>query len=78
VDASNGQNGALHVCDRGETGSHDCFEQSTLARDDSKELLRELLRRVGENPDRSRLRRESSGPGMNYSVDIVSVQKTSS
>src|SRR5262249_11147878 len=56
VDSHNGQNGAVHICDYGEAGSVDRLEPSTLADVDSEELLRELLRRIGEDPDREGLR----------------------
>ena len=56
VDANNEQNGAVHICDNKKTGSHDRRELSILAYVDSKELLRELVRRMGEDPDREGLR----------------------
>jgi hypothetical protein len=56
LDAKNGQNGVVHICDHKKTASHDRRELSTLAHVDSKELLRELLRRIGEDPDREGLR----------------------
>jgi GTP cyclohydrolase I-like protein len=56
LDANNGQNGVVHICDHKKTGSHDRRDLSTLAHVDSKELLRELLRRIGEDPDREGLR----------------------
>jgi hypothetical protein len=52
VYANDGQNGAVHICDHKETGSHGRRELSTLAHVDSEELLRELLRRIGEDPAR--------------------------
>jgi GTP cyclohydrolase I len=52
ANGNNQQNGALHVCDRRKT---DRFELSTLAHVDSKDLLRELLRRIGEDPNREGL-----------------------
>ncbi|HEU0273636.1 MAG TPA: GTP cyclohydrolase I FolE [Candidatus Udaeobacter sp.] len=55
VDAGEGRHGVLLVCDRGKSGSDHSFEQSILAHVDFKELLRELLRRIGENPDREGL-----------------------
>jgi GTP cyclohydrolase IA len=56
LDANNGQNGVVHICDHKKTASHGRSELSTLAHVDSKELLRELLRRIGEDPDREGLR----------------------
>ena len=56
VNANNRQNGAVHICEQKNTSSHGRRELSTLAHVDSKELLRELLRRIGENPDREGLR----------------------
>src|SRR5262245_61305264 len=56
VNANNRQNGAVHICEHKNTSSHGRRELSTLAHVDSKELLRELLRRIGENPDREGLR----------------------
>jgi GTP cyclohydrolase IA len=56
LDANNGQNGVAHICDHKKTGPHGRRELSTLAHVDSKELLRELLRRIGEDPDREGLR----------------------
>ena len=56
LDANNGQNGVVHICDHQKTGPHGRRELSTLAHVDSKELLRELLRRIGEDPDREGLR----------------------
>lgn len=56
LDANNGQNGVAHICDHKKTGPHGLRELSTLAHVDSKELLRELLRRIGEDPDREGLR----------------------
>jgi GTP cyclohydrolase I len=56
LEANSGQNGVVHLCDRKNTGSHDRRERSTLAHVDSEELLRELLRRIGEDPDREGLR----------------------
>ena len=56
LDANNGQNGVVHICDHKKTGPHDRRELSTLAHVDSKELLRELFRRIGEDPDREGLR----------------------
>lgn len=50
------QNRAVHLCDHDETGSLDRLEPSALADVDSEELLRELLRRIGEDPDREGLR----------------------
>jgi hypothetical protein len=55
LDANKGQNRVGHICDHKKTGSHDRRELSTLAHIDSKELLRELLRRIGEDPDREGL-----------------------
>jgi GTP cyclohydrolase IA len=54
VDPANGLNRPFHVCTRGKNGSGRRFEMS-LADADSEELLRELLRRIGENPDREGL-----------------------
>jgi GTP cyclohydrolase IA len=56
LEADNGQNGVVHLCDHKKTGSRDRRERPTLAHVDSKELLRELLRRIGEDPDREGLR----------------------
>lgn len=56
VNANDGQNGAVHICEHKNSGSHGRCELSTLAHVDSKELLRELLRRIGEDPDREGLR----------------------
>lgn len=53
--AHNGQNGADHLCDYDEIISPDRLEPSTLAHVNSEALLRELLRRIGENPDRDGL-----------------------
>ena len=52
---NNGQNGAGHLCDYDEIISPDRLEPSTLAHVNSEALLRELLRRIGENPDRDGL-----------------------
>jgi len=52
---NNGQNGAGHLCDYDEIISPDRLEPSTLAYVNSEALLRELLRRIGENPDRDGL-----------------------
>jgi GTP cyclohydrolase I len=56
VGVNNGQNGVVHICDHRETASHDRCKLSKLAHVDSEELLRELLRRIGEDPDREGLR----------------------
>ncbi|HEY7000414.1 MAG TPA: GTP cyclohydrolase I FolE [Candidatus Udaeobacter sp.] len=53
--AHNGHNGADHLCDYDEIISPDRLEPSTLAHVNSEALLRELLRRIGENPDRDGL-----------------------
>ena len=52
VYANGGQNGAVHIFNDKKTGSHDGRELATLAHVDSEELLRELLRRIGEDPAR--------------------------
>jgi GTP cyclohydrolase IA len=56
LDANNGQNGVVQICDHKKTASHDRRELPALAHVDSKELFRELLRRIGEDPDREGLR----------------------
>jgi GTP cyclohydrolase IA len=53
--AHNGENGAGHLCDYDETISSDRLGPSTLAHVNSEALLRELLRRIGEDPDREGL-----------------------
>ena len=53
--AHNGQNGGGHLCDYDEIISPDRLEPSTLAHVNSEALLRELLRRIGENPERDGL-----------------------
>jgi GTP cyclohydrolase I len=58
--AHNGDNGAVHVCDYDEPASLDRFEQLTLAHVNSEALLRDLLRRIGEDPDREGLRQTPS------------------
>jgi GTP cyclohydrolase IA len=57
ANASNGKNGAVHICDHKKAAFHDRSGVSTFAHVDSEELFRELLRRIGENPDREGLRR---------------------
>jgi len=54
--ASNGHNGIDHLRDPEKRASHDGRELSTLTHVDSEELLRELFRRIGEDPDREGLR----------------------
>ena len=56
----NGDNGARHVCDYDEPASPVRFEQLTLAHVNSEALLREVLRRIGEDPDREGLRQTPS------------------
>ncbi len=55
VAAANGRNGAAHLRDHHKRACHDLYATS-LAHLDSEELLRELLRRIGEDPDREGLR----------------------
>ena len=61
LDANNEQNRVVHICDHEKTGSHDRRELSTVAYVDSEALLRELLRRVGEDPDRGGLQQTPGG-----------------
>ena len=51
----NGEDAAVRVCNYDETVSPDRLERATLAKVDSQVLLRELLRRIGEDPDREGL-----------------------
>src|SRR5262249_39864735 len=51
----NGENGEAHLSGYDETVSPDRFEPSVLGHVNSEALLRELLRRIGENPDRKGL-----------------------
>ena len=53
--SSNGHNGAVYLRDHEKRGTHD-FGDKLLAHLDSEELLRELFRRIGEDPDREGLR----------------------
>ena len=55
--ASNGHNGIGLLPDHEKQGSDGRRELLTFARVDSEELLRELLRRIGEDPDREGLRK---------------------
>ena len=54
--AGNGHNGVVHPGDHEKRAPHDGREPSTLTHIDSEELLRELFRRIGEDPDREGLR----------------------
>src|SRR5262249_4171699 len=51
----NGENGEAHLSGYDEMVSPDRFEPSVLGHVNSEALLRELLRRIGENPDREGL-----------------------
>jgi len=53
---ANGENGNFPILDYSESAFSQRCEASTLADVNSEELLRELLRRIGEDPDREGLR----------------------
>ena len=76
-----GEDAAVRVCNYDETVSPDRLERATLAKVDSQVLLRELLRRIGEDPDRrvcKKLRLGSFDLGANYSAAMVSELRMSS
>ena len=53
---ANGEDGDFPILDYNESAFSQRFEASTLADVNSEELLRELLRRIGEDPHREGLR----------------------
>jgi hypothetical protein len=71
LDANNGQNGVVHICDHKKTASHGRSKPSTLAHVDSKELLRELLRRIGEDPDRIATESRANNPFLGRTIQWV-------